>query len=264
MSTPLDKEKLKKAIKDGLVKDDVTLKAFALLQQVQTKGDQGDPGKDGESVVGEPGKDGIDGTDGKQGTPGIAGKDGKSGTPGKPGKDAIPPVVDEYSIALEASKLASKELLPSIPTIEQIEQDIPKLGNPIRDSLELLSKDERLSITAIKGMDKLNEDILKRATEILDNRTQFLLSKKPSWGKIVGDITNQTDLIEYIAEQVEVENTWDRTGTTLTPHVSGDDVLTTGRVDGSNIISGDGINKFTVGTTQPTSPEIGDCWLDTN
>ena len=42
------------------------------------------------------------------------------------------------------------------------------------------------------------------------------------------------------------------------------DLTTTGTVDGSNIITGVGINKFTVGTVEPTSPATGDVWLDTS
>ena len=60
------------------------------------------------------------------------------------------------------------------------------------------------------------------------------------------------------------ENLWDRTGTTLEPHTAGDNILTTGTVKGSNIIDGVGVAKITVGTTEPTSPAIGDLWLDTN
>jgi len=70
------------------------------------------------------------------------------------GKDAV---VDEASIASKASTMAQEALKPLIPTIEQIELDIPKLGEPIRDSLELLQGDERLDIDAIKGLDDYEE-----------------------------------------------------------------------------------------------------------
>ena len=36
-----------------------------------------------------------------------------------------------------------------------------------------------------------------------------------------------------------------------------EDILATG-------IEGDGINKITVGTTEPTNPSVGDLWIDTN
>ncbi len=51
----------------------------------------------------------------------------------------------------------------------------------IRDLLESLNNDDRLDISAIKGFDKLSkslqEDILMRATSILDSRTSFLINK---------------------------------------------------------------------------------------
>ena len=67
----------------------------------------------------------------------------------------------------EASKLASKlaldELKPLIPSIEAIEADLPKLGLPIRDSLELLPPGEKLKIEAIENLreelDKLEDKI---------------------------------------------------------------------------------------------------------
>ena len=48
----------------------------------------------------------------------------------------------------------------TIPTVEDLQNDIPKLGEPIRDALELLQGEERLDVSAIKGLDKLmNKDM---------------------------------------------------------------------------------------------------------
>ena len=45
-----------------------------------------------------------------------------------------------------------------IPQIEEIKDDLPKMGDEIRDGLELLQGDERLDVSAIKGLgDRLNE-----------------------------------------------------------------------------------------------------------
>lgn len=101
------------------------------------KGDQGDPGKDGR--------------DGENGLNGRDGRDGKDGKNGKDGRDGETP--DTSGIALEAAKLALDELLPQIPTIEPLDQEIPKYGEAVRDSLELLQGDERLDVSAIKGLD---------------------------------------------------------------------------------------------------------------
>lgn len=73
---------------------------------------------------------------------------------GENGKDAV---VDTENVALEASKLALEKIKPSIPTIEQIEKDIPKLGEPIRDSLELLPPDKWLSKDYIAGLEDYDE-----------------------------------------------------------------------------------------------------------
>lgn len=66
----------------------------------------------------------------------------------------------------ETMHLMTEKLTPMIPTVEAIEKDLPKLGEPIRDSLELLEGDERLEIQAIKDLreelDELKKQINKR------------------------------------------------------------------------------------------------------
>lgn len=63
----------------------------------------------------------------------------------KNGQDA-----DEEKI----TKRVVTEVSTIIPKIEDIEKNLPKLGKPIRDSLELLQGDERLDKSAIKGLDE--------------------------------------------------------------------------------------------------------------
>ena len=93
------------------------------------KGEEGERGEEG-----KPGIDGKDGLDGKNGKDGIGGRDGING---KNGEDAI---VDETKI------------------IETIEADLPKLGEKVRDSLELLQDEDKLKIESIKDLRKeLNE-----------------------------------------------------------------------------------------------------------
>lgn len=48
-----------------------------------------------------------------------------------------------------------------MPKIEELKNDLPKLGAPIRDSLELLQGDDRLDKSAIKGL----EEDLKKISE---------------------------------------------------------------------------------------------------
>jgi len=67
-------------------------------------------------------------------------------------------------IALKASEIARGEVLPLIPTIEAIEEDLPQLGLASRDGLELLPEEDKLKIEAIKGLreelDKLEKRIM--------------------------------------------------------------------------------------------------------
>lgn len=78
----------------------------------------------------------------------------KNGEKGDPGKDA-----DETVVAYNASKMVQEELLPLIPTIDAIEKDLPKLGPSVRDSLELLTGDERLSMSAINGLEEALKEL---------------------------------------------------------------------------------------------------------
>jgi hypothetical protein len=62
------------------------------------------------------------------------------------GKDA-----DEQAIADKVLREVQS------PIIEKIEKNLPKLGEPIRDALELLDGDQRLDKSAIRGLDELLE-----------------------------------------------------------------------------------------------------------
>lgn len=68
-------------------------------------------------------------------------------TNGKPGKDA-----DVQEVANLASIMALEAVKPMIPSIDEVELDLPKLGRPIRDGLELLPEGQKLSIEAIEGL----------------------------------------------------------------------------------------------------------------
>ena len=51
------------------------------------------------------------------------------------------------------------------PIIEKIEKNLPKLGEPIRDALELLEGNNRLDKKYIRGLDELLEEIGKRKNQ---------------------------------------------------------------------------------------------------
>jgi len=89
----------------------------------------------------------------------------KDGERGERGTDGISPDIAE--VAMEASKLAQKEILPKIPTIDTIEQDLPKLGDKIRDGLELITnEDDKLSIEAIGFLRKELDELKKMRMQL--------------------------------------------------------------------------------------------------
>ena len=79
----------------------------------------------------------------------------RDGKDGEDGKDA-----DEDAIA-EKVKQSIK-----IPTIEEIENDLPKLGDRIRDGLELLQGDNRLNKNAIKGLEEMEKNFDEKLSRI--------------------------------------------------------------------------------------------------
>lgn len=171
----MDEKKLKKlneAVRSGWVTDDTTFKVFAMIEELRAEnarvleqvrkselnidkilqavkgvpGERGPKGDKGDTVVGPKGDTG------ETGPRGLIGPKGDRGERGQDGKDGTTPSV--FELAHEASKLVMGELSPIIPTIDAIEGDLPKLGEKIRDGLELLEGENRLDKSAIKGLDE--------------------------------------------------------------------------------------------------------------
>lgn len=80
------------------------------------------------------------------------------------------------------------EITKTIPKIEDIEKDLPKLGTSIRDGLELLVDNERLDKSAVKGFDevllaiKRLEEELKKIRDAKFSSSNFIgggVSKTP-------------------------------------------------------------------------------------
>jgi len=138
----------------------------------------------------------------------------KDGIDGKNGIDGKTPIIDTDKLATEASTRAVESLKPLIPTLQQLEQNIPILGNEIRDSLELLQGDDRLDKDAIRGLDdyeeisrlarqpKITKQImggggaksLQQVTDIGDTTTKTItVGGLITNGGIIGKITTVTD-----------------------------------------------------------------------
>lgn len=73
--------------------------------------------------------------------------DGKDGKDGLDGKDAEE--IDKAEIAGMVCNMIE------IPEIEELTNELPKLGTQIRDGLELLVGEERLDVSAIKGLEDI-------------------------------------------------------------------------------------------------------------
>lgn len=159
------RDKLAKAIKEGKVRDATTASVFTMVESLNDRLDEEIPQIKNvlSKIKGDTGPKGEQGKKGEQGIQGIAGKDGKDG------KDGQTPQIDTAKIVSDAQKQAYSALLPKIPTIEQVEAEIPKLGHEIRDSLELLTGKEKLDKSAIYGLEdyeKLNDFIKNPASLI--------------------------------------------------------------------------------------------------
>ena len=129
------------------------------------KGDQGERGEQGlHGMKGDKGDKGERGEKGEKGDDGfgIDGKDGKDGVNGKDGSPDTP-----------------EEIVVKLNTLEKV-----------------------LDRKVIKGLETfVDQSNLDRAISILDQRTQFLLSKRTApdpvataWGTITGTLSDQTDL----------------------------------------------------------------------
>ncbi len=120
------------------------------------KGDKGDKGEKGE--VGKSGTNGIDGIDGKviTGIDGVDGKNGKDGIDGKNGTNGI-----DGKNGIDGGNGLDGIDSDEEAILENLENNLPKLGGKIRDSLELLQGDDRLEMSAILDLEKELKKIKK-------------------------------------------------------------------------------------------------------
>lgn len=98
---------------------------------------------------------------------------------------------DSSTVAQEASKMAQEELMPLIPKIV-LEEELPKMGEPIRDALELLQDDERLDKSAIKGLKEELEELRK----IISNKNTVVMGGGvglPRTTRVYGEVYTATD-----------------------------------------------------------------------
>ncbi len=170
------------------------------------KGDKGDRGERGPQGIS------IEGPQGPRGNTGPQGERGEQGKPGENGTDA--PVVDEEALLLK------------------IENDLPKLGQKTRDGLELLQGEERLDISAIRGV----EDLQERLATV-----EAKPESKSGWGAHPVAVQNAGVTKDKVTRNINFEQL------TVTRDASG--VLTV---------------EIPIQPTEPTSPFEGQLWIDTS
>lgn len=135
----------------------------------------------------------------------------KDGTPGKDGANADP-----------------AEVVPLVMALIKLPEFTADKAEQIRDKLEELRGDERIDISAIKGVERFFGRVTKKSKQILVGGIRFFEN--------LADVsiipTHKRD--DMIAQYKTLNNRWE-----------------------------DGV-ALTVGTTQPASPREGDLWVDTN
>jgi hypothetical protein len=117
-------------------------------------------GKEGEAGVdGDDGDPGPKGDKGDQGPPGPQGPQGPKGDPGTNGKTPSPGELKALIEPLIPEAIGIDEIALANSIQADIESKLPSLGPAIRDGLELLQDDEKLDISAIRGIEELKNSI---------------------------------------------------------------------------------------------------------
>ncbi len=95
-------------------------------------------------------------------------KDGRDGLRGEKGDRGDTPTIDTAQIAEISSKIAITEVLPKIPDIGAIMEELPQAGEAIRDALELITEEEeKLDQSAIKDLPKTLEEIKEIKSKVI-------------------------------------------------------------------------------------------------
>lgn len=145
-------------------------------------GERGERGESGESIMGPPGPRGM------QGEPGI-GIAGLKGERGDPGRD-----VDETKIVESVTA--------------NLENGLPKLGQRIRDALELLQENERLDASAVKGLKEELAKLGERITALPTGRIGMRKVPIIRSIRLTGDVDGSTRAFTLPRDVVRVLGVW--------------------------------------------------------
>jgi len=217
----LSKEKIIQAYKDGKIRDPITMEVFAMTEEIKDRLDEEIPQI--KNILKQ-----VKGERGERGEIGPIGPRGEAGKNGINGIDAKP--IDTAPIVARATESTLLALKPLIPKITDIEEELPQLGEEIRDGLELLRGEERLDKKAIRGLDDYSE---------VSRLARIKSTSGGGGGSIARNFYQLFDVPQSYADQANK----------LVKVNSGETALEFGL-------------RITVADTQPTGPAVGDIWLD--
>jgi hypothetical protein len=106
----------------------------------------------------------------------LRGQDGKNYVLTKKDKKEIAKLIE---VPIVKKVIERTEVIKEKPIVTNEVKEIAVYESPqaIRDKIETLKDDERLDLSAVKGINLLEKNILDRAISILDQRTSYLIQK---------------------------------------------------------------------------------------
>lgn len=106
-------------------------------------------------------------------------------------------------------KRVTSEIESKIPTVEDVTNNLPILGEKVRDSLEVLTDDERLDHTAIKGLEEQIKELEEKISKIPKGRTGG--ARKTTYIKrenLSSQCNGATKTFTLPADTIEVIGVW--------------------------------------------------------
>lgn len=210
----------------------------------------------------ENGKDGRDGVDGRDGRDGRDGKDADEnkiiskvlGSINVPDKDEL-----KYEILSEIELPENGKDADEEEIVKKIENNIPALGERIRDSLELLEGENRLDAKAIKNLPQMTQTVIREQMNVGGFETPIIAGSnitvtKNAQGKYViagtasggghtiqdeGTPLTQRTNLNFVGAGVTVTDDSGNDATVVTISTSagaGYQAVTSGSVNGSNTV----------------------------